>query len=177
MPHCSLQTIKGLFQVCEFAELGLTELLRGPALPATMAAQLQAALAALPAILEHGPTRHIWEQLLGEVLAPLQQAAASWVEAQEQEEEEEAAAAEQGEGSAPPTLLLERARALGSLRCGNLRCPNLAGAAEAEVRSKLCRRCCSVRYCGAGCQRVDWAAHRRVCGALAAQQHGGGGLS
>ena len=162
-PHCFLQTWVALSQVCTFADLGRRGLLRELAAPTTRAAQLEAAQAALPGILAHGLNRGTWEQLLEQVLEPLQQAAASWVQAQE----EEAAAGEQREGSMP--RLLERARALGSLRCGNLRCPNLAGATEAEAKSKLCTRCRSVRYCGAVCQRTDWGAHKRVCKALAAQ--------
>jgi MYND finger len=45
--------------------------------------------------------------------------------------------------------------------CGRVGCDAL----ESEVREfPRCSRCKEISYCGLACQKMDWAAHRPVCG-------------
>ena len=109
------------------------------------------------------PLEADWAALERDVLAPLQPLAAGCVE-RAQAATTEAAGGEEG-------LALDRARALATLRCANVRCRNLAGAAEADVRGRKCSGCFVVRYCGAACQQADWrAGHKRVCASLKAER-------
>jgi hypothetical protein len=67
-----------------------------------------------------------------------------------------------------PQLQVRRARALAERRCANLRCTNLAGASEAEVKGRKCAGCITVRYCCEACNRQDWRQHRAACRLLRA---------
>jgi hypothetical protein len=62
------------------------------------------------------------------------------------------------------------ARALGALPCANPGCLRVSGCRERDERNKRCSGCKSVRYCCRECQVAAWKAHRKVCGALAAER-------
>ena len=58
-------------------------------------------------------------------------------------------------------LALRQARALGAARrCGNLRCSNLAGPSEAQLRTHKCSGCRTVRFCSAECSKAAWREHK-----------------
>ncbi len=58
-------------------------------------------------------------------------------------------------------LTLRQARALGAARrCGNLRCSNLAGPSEAQLRTHKCSGCRTVRFCSAECSKAAWREHK-----------------
>ena len=46
---------------------------------------------------------------------------------------------------------------------GTRRCPNLAGASEAELKLYACSKCATARYCRQACQTAAWKAHRAAC--------------
>ncbi|KAG2484035.1 hypothetical protein HYH03_017125 [Edaphochlamys debaryana] len=85
-------------------------------------------------------------------------------------EEEAAAAAAVLAAPLPPLLAAPPAgRVLTQLLvCGCPGCGSFGGRSEAELPLKRCGGCKAVRYCGAGCQRAHWPAHRPECGAMAA---------
>ncbi|KAG2501794.1 hypothetical protein HYH03_000294 [Edaphochlamys debaryana] len=50
------------------------------------------------------------------------------------------------------------------LVCGNVRCGNFSGEAEAELKLDRCGRCRAVRYCSTDCQKQDWRmGHKAKC--------------
>ncbi len=58
-------------------------------------------------------------------------------------------------------LALRQAQALGAVRrCGNLRCSNLAGPSEAQLRTHKCSGCRTVRFCSAECSKAAWREHK-----------------
>ena len=77
-------------------------------------------------------------------------------------EAEDAAAA--GDAAKQAQLAVDVAEALATRPCAHPCCASIAGAREAEIpRDKLCSGCRAVRYCGPGCQKADWPAHRAAC--------------
>jgi MYND finger len=57
--------------------------------------------------------------------------------------------------------VIARHRANPCAPCGRVGCDAL----ESEVREfPRCSRCKEISYCGRACQKMDWAAHRPVCG-------------
>jgi hypothetical protein len=71
-----------------------------------------------------------------------------------------AAAEERADGALQRARRLEAARALGTLRCGNLRCTAVVVPGLPEPKRKICSGCRTVRYCTAACQKADWKEHK-----------------
>jgi hypothetical protein len=71
-------------------------------------------------------------------------------------------------------LAVQKVRALGTLRCANLGCPNMSAASEAQLQSKLCSGCRVVRFCSEGCSQAAWRQHKVACKLLARERQAQG---
>ena len=81
------------------------------------------------------------------------------------------AAAEEGDPTRDVALGMQLAEALATRPCAHVGCTAIVGPCEAGMkRGKLCSGCRLVRYCGAGCQKADWPAHRAACRALQSRE-------
>ena len=81
------------------------------------------------------------------------------------------ATAEEGDPARQAQLAVDVAEALATRPCAHPACTSIAGPSEAaEPRGKLCSGCRAVRYCGPGCQKADWRAHKAACRELQARQ-------
>eukprot|EP00887_Chlorella_sp_A99_P007449 scaffold2.g7449.t1 len=70
---------------------------------------------------------------------------------------------------------LECERALAVRHCTNVRCPNLAAASEASLKTKLCSGCRTAHFCTVSCARAAWrAGHRQACRQLAQEREAAG---
>ena len=102
-----------------------------------------------------------WERVRKELVEPL----VLELEEQAAAEEEEGGAARQAQ------LAVDVAGALATRPCAHPCCTTIAGAREADApRGKLCSGCRRVRYCGPGCQKADWPAHKAACRELQARK-------
>lgn len=77
---------------------------------------------------------------------------------------------QEGTAEAGANQELRATLALGQRRCAHLRCTNLVGASEAEMRPRRCGGCGTLRYCSEACSRAHWRAHRAACRRLQAQR-------
>ena len=78
-----------------------------------------------------------------------------------------AAAEEEGDPSKDAALGVQLAEALATRPCAHVACTAIEGASEAcQPRGKRCSGCRLVHYCGAGCQKADWPAHKAACQVL-----------
>lgn len=62
-----------------------------------------------------------------------------------------------------PAMLRRQEAALGLRRCSYPGCGNLAGPAEAALKTRRCSACRVVRYCGEACSHEDWRRHKKGC--------------
>ena len=106
-----------------------------------------------------------WERVQAELVEPL----VLELEAQAAAEEEEGGAARQA------ALAVEAAEALATRPCAHPCCTTIVGPREAaQPLGKRCGGCRLVRYCGVGCQKADWPAHKAACRELQRRRGSGG---